>query len=491
MNHLLRKRPSPKRQSAFATWLTYLAVGLLLPGLSACTESGTTTRLEATSPPLTFSLPPSLATATFLAATETQPAFANLRPEVSLSNGSTVSMIREGARWAGFIDLRTNAVYTVTVTWIERFSNRDLPLTRRTFDLTVNSDGSAVESGGTGFDEDFDADDDRLSNFAERRAGTDPFTANAEQVTVVPIPENTPAANGIPLDNLETDVTSDVPLDLPAAVNADDALVQPIITNEQTMALSEPDVIVPAIADVIVPRISESDAPGIDGRGVILDTNYRFAGEWAQAVQSDISGSVLSIDNLMIDINAEITQDTPYRRWAAMHDGRYLYVVVIVDDNGRRHRDSGANVFHDDSLELFLDADNSKSTSYGDDDFHRLFPLREAGGTASKTGVSVGDVAGPNSTSRRLVVDFSTGPGIGPDGIRRKNYEQDVYELRLALDSAGLGSDAPFGFELQINDDDDGLGRDSKWGWKHPARLNVDVDNTYTNPSFMGTLMLE
>ena len=55
----------------------------------------------------------------------------------------------------------------------------------------------------------------------------------------------------------------------------------------------------------------------------------------------------------------------------------------------------------------------------------------------------------------------------------------------------GIAVNQPFGLELQINDDDDGELRDSKWGWHHPPRVGVDVDETFLNPSIMGTARLD
>ena len=324
-------------------------------------------------------------------------------------------------------------VFKVTVTWVELFEGQDLPLAERTIDFAIGNDGSAQESSGTGFAVDFDADRDGPSNLAEREAGTDPL-----------------------VDESELDEGG----------------------------------ILEAVADAVIPRISPQDAPQIDGRNVTLGGQNQLTGEWASAIQTDSSGDLLGIDNLMLDVNAEPSGSTPFRRWAAMHDGSFLYVVVLVDDNGERQRDS-SSVLNDDSLELFLDGDNSKSQTYGADDFHRIFPLRLSGAAASKSGVSNGDVLGPNSSQEPLAIDFATGPGIGPDGIRRANFEQDVYELRIPLAMAGISTDSPFGFELQLNDDDDGEERESKWGWRHPARGESDVDFTFFNPSFMGTLVLE
>ncbi|MFT6304653.1 MAG: hypothetical protein ACJAY2_003857 [Pseudomonadales bacterium] len=90
-----------------------------------------------------------------------------------------------------------------------------------------------------------------------------------------------------------------------------------------------------------------------------------------------------------------------------------------------------------------------------------------------------------------MIVTFATGPGIGPRGIRTAHFEQDVYELKIDLASAGIDTNAVFGFELQINDDDGGDDRDSKWAWKHPSRSTTDVDSTIDDPSVMGTLKLE
>lgn len=138
---------------------------------------------------------------------------------------------------------------------------------------------------------------------------------------------------------------------------------------------------------------------------------------------------------------------------------------------------------------MFIDGDNSKSGVYGADDFHRLFPVQLAG--ADKQSATSGDIAGPNSTSVPLDVTFATGPGIGPRGFRRPRFEQDIYELRIELASAGIDVDAAFGLELQVNDDDGGGDRDSKWAWHLPSRTTADVDSTVSNPSLMGTLVLE
>ena len=400
----------------------------------------------------------------------------DLRPVVTVSNGLTVDVTRiTDEEWTGSFNVTTAGVFQVTITWVEDFQGGDLQLARRTVDFAVGEDERVVQAGGTGYNVDFDDDDDGPSNLDERRDGTNPRVSNAED-------------SGEVFNDSSANETNAGIAGLAASIGADTGPTT-VTEDGQTTGISE----TPAVtADVIVPRISESDAPVIDGLNVTENGRNRLTGEWAQAVQSDISGATLAIDHLMIDIDAETTGNLPYRRWAAMHDGSYLYIVVLVDDVGQRFRDSGESLYDDDSLELYIDGDNSKSSSYDNDDFHRLFPLRAPGDYRnSKAAVNNGDMPGPNSSTASLPIEFATGPGIGPDGLRRANYEQDVYELRIPLQPAGISSDSPFGFELQVNDDDDGLTRDAKWGWKHPARNSVDVDNTYLNPSLMGTLMLE
>lgn len=245
-------------------------------------------------------------------------------------------------------------------------------------------------------------------------------------------------------------------------------------------------------ASVLVPRIASNRAPDIDGEGVMLNAQDNLVGEWQDAVQFDDSGAGLWIKNLMIDKDADSEDGAQLRRWAAMHDGTNLYLLVLSDDVGARHADS-TDFWHDDSLELFIDGDNSKLTDWtSGDDFQQIIPLLKQNSTEANNEVNGRYTPGPGSTEAALDVEFFTGPGIGPDGIRVNKWEQDVYELAIPLSSVGIVVGVSFGFELQLNDDDNGVSRDSKWGWFHPSRIdNVDTDQTYLNPSVMGVIILE
>ncbi|MDB4224346.1 hypothetical protein N9850_11275 [Granulosicoccus sp.] len=483
-----------------------LAMSLLI---SACSSGGTVTTLDAR-PISPIGLPQDLLDATFLDRN-------NISPTILLSNGASVTMQRgDGDAWSGTINVAPAAQYTATVMWAESFQGRVLPLARLQQTLEVAADGTIQITETTVYSTNIDTDGDGTFNLDERKNDTDPFNAPIENNQGQPLNDDggsQPQSPAIDSSDLDTEADASqsptagpaqsstaTPATAPATTTTNpvpptvDSTPEPASTDLQ-LPVSPTDSIEPtpdaatALADAVIPRIATSDAPKIDGQNVEIDSTGQLTGEWAAAVQTDSSGAPLLIENLIIDITAENTDGTPYRRWAAMHDGDYLYVVVIVDDNGDRHRDTPSDLIHDDSLELFLDGDNSKSSSYDSNDFHRIFPVKLPG--VDKRSANKGDVSGPNSSSANLIVSFATGPGAGPRGIRRANWEQDVYELKIDLSSASINTDETFGFELQINDDDGGNTRDSKWAWKHPSRITSDVDSTVNHPSSMGTLKLE
>ncbi|PID61638.1 MAG: hypothetical protein CSB44_06285 [Gammaproteobacteria bacterium] len=402
-----------------------------------------------------------------------------IRPEVTINGNQTVTMQRsaDGNGWSGTIQVLPDQSYTIRIVWIERLDAgeagnnpeaRDLALAVREQVVQVGSDGASQTFGGLAegnYDTNIlDEDQDGISNLNEREQGTDPFTP------IPPGPGDNPGDSETPGETPDPNEPTD-----PSAPPGSD----------------KPDTEDPAMSDsidVAIPRIAAADAPLIDGLNVMVDTQGQFAGEWASAVQVDHGGSLLGINNLMIDVNADAEDGTVGRRWAAVHDGEYLYIMVTVDDNGIRYRDSNGSIWEDDALELFIDVDNSKSESYDDNDYQVLFPL--ATSEDPEVGVTSGEIIGMNS-AWGLELDFATGPGQGPASGSSASPQQDVYELRIRLGSIGLETGKPFGLELQIDDDDDGGGRDAKWGWAHPSRGDVDVDNTYLNPSYMGTAMLE
>lgn len=214
-------------------------------------------------------------------------------------------------------------------------------------------------------------------------------------------------------------------------------------------------------------------APVIDG---LYDSVYGDS-----AVFNDEDGEQLSIDNLMIDQGAIRPDGSTEFRWFAVHDNTFLYIFVLGEgvELGTPIRDSTA-FFQDDSIDIFIDADNSKGSAYdGINDRHIIIPLLTS--PAVTTGSNTTAItAGPNSASLPPI-DFAT---------CRCTTDQNTWEVRIPLEAFGIEKDTPFGFEIQLNDDNDGGARDAKWGWYHPSRTTVDVDNTFSIPSFMGTAVI-
>ncbi len=251
-------------------------------------------------------------------------------------------------------------------------------------------------------------------------------------------------------------------------------------------------------ASVRIPRVDPLSVPIIDGRaGDYEPGTTRFSGEWANAVQADVDGNRLSIDNLMFASEGFATSAENHH-WLAMHDGTWLYVLVIVDDAGLHHFDSRevAKPWRDDSIEVFVDGDNSQLQTYDQvDDFsmHLMMLNSEASGSNSSSDATPNIFRSVNSVALPAGIVFSTGPLQGPSApaeFASSGTNQDVYEFAIRISDVNIELGRTFGFELQIDDDDDAGDRDSKWGWAHPTGNGDDNDFTWRDPSFMGRAVL-
>lgn len=71
-------------------------------------------------------------------------------------------------------------------------------------------------------------------------------------------------------------------------------------------------------------------------------------------------------------------------QWAAMHDDTYLYLMVFGEQVGAELLSDSGFFYDDDNLNIFIDGDNSKSSSYdGVNDYHILIPLLESDGSGN------------------------------------------------------------------------------------------------------------
>lgn len=248
--------------------------------------------------------------------------------------------------------------------------------------------------------------------------------------------------------------------------------------------------------DVLIPRVEQSLAPAIDGQRIDYQPGGQLlAGEWRSSVQTNLTGGRLRIDNLMMDTNGNGDRFVNHH-WAAVHDGTYVYFLVVSDDAGINISDTNEplKIWKDDDLEVYFDGNNSKLTSYdGVDDFHFHINLLDpvTRGSNNSYNDTQRSLQAINSATLPSDMSFATGPRQGPESPRTNAGRQDIYELRIKLSELNIAIGQPFGIEFQINDDDDGDTRDSKWGWYHPIGTPGADDLTWRDPSYMGTAMLQ
>jgi len=145
--------------------------------------------------------------------------------------------------------------------------------------------------------------------------------------------------------------------------------------------------------------------------------------------------------------------------YRAMWDDDNLYVLVNVMDEALKN--DSDEFYLDDSVEVFIDADNSKSPTYGDNDHQYFFEWAE-------------------SDPRMGEFQHSR-----PDGVEFAVGRADVgYRVEIRFPWSTLGADPAvgkkIGIDVHVNDDDDGGDRDTKLMW-HGTQ-----DDAWQNPQALG-----
>ncbi|MHC4167584.1 MAG: sugar-binding protein, partial [Planctomycetota bacterium] len=188
-----------------------------------------------------------------------------------------------------------------------------------------------------------------------------------------------------------------------------------------------------------------SQPPAIDGRAEEL---------WAEICRHKIRNTAFSPASDRSDLTAF------YR---AMWDEDNLYVLVnVMDDVLKNDSDE---FWLDDAVEVFIDADNSKSPDYGDNDYQYFFEWAQAN-----------PQMGEFKHGRITGVEFAVG-------------RADVgYRVEIKFPWSTLGADpsvgAKIGLDVHVNDDDDGGDRDTKVMWRGKE------DNAWQTPEALGTAEL-
>ncbi len=144
-----------------------------------------------------------------------------------------------------------------------------------------------------------------------------------------------------------------------------------------------------------------------------------------------------------------------------LYDTANLYVLMTVDDSAIVGDTDGAR-WQDDSVELYLDSNYSRGTTYDADDRHFIIRFNDNGFT---NGVFTADV---------------------PDGTKLATRQvSNGYKVEMSFPLAGLGISPQdgglFGLDFMVNDDDNGGLRDRNLAW------NMTTDIGYERPSVFGT----
>jgi hypothetical protein len=175
---------------------------------------------------------------------------------------------------------------------------------------------------------------------------------------------------------------------------------------------------------------------------------------WSEACQYKIGNVIYSPISSDEDFSAS---------YKAMWDADNLYVMVNVMDDVLKN-DSG-EFWLDDAVEVFIDADNSKSGGYGSNDYQFYFEWDAADPRMGET-----------QHGRTDGVEFAVGRTDGG------------YRVEIMFPWSTLGTSpaagARIGLDVHANDDDDGGDRDTKLTWRGKE------DNAWQNPSVLGTAEL-
>ena len=188
-----------------------------------------------------------------------------------------------------------------------------------------------------------------------------------------------------------------------------------------------------------------SQPPKIDGKTDDI---------WSQASRHEIRNVIYSPVSERSDLTAN------YR---AMWDTQNLYVLVNVMDESLKN--DSDEFWLDDGVEVFIDADNSKSDSYGNNDYQYFFEWAD-----ENPGM------GEFKHDRTAGVEFAV-------ARTERGYQA---EIKIPWSTLGTkpSAGAKIGLDVHVNDDDDGGDRDSKVTWRGKE------DNAWQTPQALGTANL-
>jgi endo-1,4-beta-xylanase len=157
--------------------------------------------------------------------------------------------------------------------------------------------------------------------------------------------------------------------------------------------------------------------------------------------------------------NQQVGSDSAAATGRVLWDENNIYVLMEVRDS--LLSDKSTNAYEQDCVEVFLDENNHKSSSYEADDIQ----------------------ARVNFNNFKTVTDTLSTDAF--TSAAKKTENGYIVEIALPSTLEGFGADQLVGFDLQINDDADGDGkRDNVTIWNDLTGMG------YADPSVFGLLRL-
>lgn len=148
----------------------------------------------------------------------------------------------------------------------------------------------------------------------------------------------------------------------------------------------------------------------------------------------------------------------------ALWDDTYLYILADITDDITMNEST--NSYDDDAVEIYLDINNNKGTTYSATDVQYTF------------GWDDGTIVGALPTGRSTA-------GITYSAVARTGGYSIEARIPWATVQGTPATGQLIGIDFMVNDDDDGGERDAKLSW------NAATDNAWQDPSLFGTAVLE
>lgn len=160
-------------------------------------------------------------------------------------------------------------------------------------------------------------------------------------------------------------------------------------------------------------------------------------------------------------------------KFAACADDKWLYVVIVVtDDTIKSNENVLGDVWKDDSVEIYIDANNGKTQAYE----------RKNGDWDCQISIGADNIGGDIKAPK--LGGTGDGPTVGIQAAVAASAGGYTVEAAIPLNSPDkwnwqLKNGMLIGFNVHLNDDDDGGERDHKLIW---SANDVD-DQSWQNPS--------